>query len=112
TEIETGPGEHRALALADGSRVILNGETRIGYDPKGSRRVTLAYGEALFEIRHDESDPFVVIAGDTRLVDAGTVFNVVHNSSTLEVGVAEGAVIYEGGKGKVRLNPGDVLSRD
>lgn len=109
-DVQTGPGEHRTVTLADGSRVILNGETRISYDPESGRRAELAYGEALFEIRHDESRPFVVMAGETRLVDAGTVFNVVRDSAALEVGVAEGAVIYEGAKGPVRLNPGDVLT--
>jgi transmembrane sensor len=111
-EIKTGPGEHRTLNLADGSRVILNGDTRLSYDPDGERRVTLAHGEALFEIRHDASDPFVVMAGDTRLVDAGTVFNVVSDAGALEVGVAEGAVIYEGADEPVHLHPGDVLTRD
>lgn len=110
-EVQTGPGEHRTITLADGSRVILNGDTRVSYDPESGRHAELAYGEALFEIEHDESRPFVVMAGDTRLVDAGTVFNVVRDDAALEVGVAEGAVIYEGVKGSVRLNPGDVLTQ-
>lgn len=109
-EVQTGPGEHRTVTLADGSRMILNGETRVSYDPKSGRHAELAYGEALFEIRHDESRPFVVMAGETRLVDVGTVFNVARGDTVLEVGVAEGAVIYEGAKGPVRLNPGDVLT--
>lgn len=111
-EIETGPGEHRTLDLADGSRVILNGGTRLSYDPDDERQVTLAHGEALFDIRHDASHPFVVMAGDTRLVDAGTVFNVVSDAGALEVGVAEGAVIYESADKPVHLHPGDVLTRD
>jgi len=111
-QIETAPGEHRTVVLADGSRVILNGGTRISYDADGEREMTLAHGEALFEIRHDASDPFVVMVDDTRLVDAGTVFNVVSGGDALEVGVAEGAVIYQGADEPVHLHPGDVLKRD
>ncbi len=111
-EIETAPGEHRIVTLADGSSVILNGDTRVSYDAREGREMTLAHGEALFKIRHDASDPFVVTVGDTRLVDAGTVFNVVSDDDALQVGVAEGAVIYHGMDKPVQLHPGDVLTRN
>lgn len=109
--IETAPGEHRAIALADGSRIVLNGGTRIAYDPQKPRHVELAHGEALFDVRHDARYPFVVIASGTRLLDAGTVFNVIGDGGSLDVAVAHGAVIYEPGKQAIRLEPGDALSR-
>lgn len=109
--IVTAPGEHRTIALADGSRIVMNGGTRIAYDADQPRFARLEKGEALFEIRHDEARPFVVMAGETRLVDAGTVFNVVNDKHVLEVEVAEGAVIYEGERNPIRLNPGDALVR-
>ncbi|MEZ5737698.1 MAG: FecR domain-containing protein [Novosphingobium sp.] len=71
----------------------------------------LADGEALFTVEHDENNPFVVTIGRTRLIDAGTVFNVVHQNGSLDVAVAEGSVIYEQGKNGIRLNAGDALSR-
>lgn len=108
-QIATAPGEHRTIALADGSRVALNGATRVSYDPSRPRYMVLEQGEALFEVRHNDADPFVVVSGDTRLVDAGTVFNVVREGDGLEVAVSEGAVIYKPGPGEVRLNPGDTL---
>ena len=111
TEIVTAPGEHRTIPLADGSRIRLNGGTRLLIDEDSPRAVELASGEALFEIRHDESDPFVVTVGDTRLVDAGTVFNVISERGALDVAVAEGAVIYRPGADEIRLAPGDALSR-
>jgi transmembrane sensor len=110
-QIATAPGEHRTIELADGSRITLNGGTRVAIDPDTSRQVVLEQGEARFEVHHDTSDPFVVLAGGTRLVDAGTVFNVVRNGEALEVAVAEGAVIYQPGPGEVRLAPGDTLKR-
>jgi transmembrane sensor len=79
--------------------------------PDTPREVALADGEALFEVKHDNRDPFVVIVGGTRLVDAGTVFNVISEDGALDVAVAEGAVIYEPGRKEIRLQAGDVLSR-
>jgi transmembrane sensor len=109
--IVTQPGEHRTVDLADGSRMILNGGTRIVLDEDNPRRIELAQGEALFEIRHNAADPFVITVGDTRLVDAGTVFNVVGQDGALEVEVAEGAVLYRLAGREIRLGPGDGLSR-
>ena len=110
-DIVTAPGEHRTIALSDGSRVALNGGTRISFDPDAPREIRLAQGEALFTVRHDAARPFTVIANGARLLDAGTVFNVVaQQGGAMRVAVAEGAVIYEPGPGQVRLNPGDTLS--
>jgi transmembrane sensor len=110
-QIATAPGEHRMIDLADGSKLALNGSTRVTIDPDTPRQVVLEQGEARFEVRHDASDPFVVLSGGTRLVDAGTIFNVVQDGDALEVGVAEGAVIYEPGANEVRLAPGNTLRR-
>ncbi|MCW4461042.1 FecR domain-containing protein [Sphingomonas sp. BT-65] len=110
-QIATAPGERRAIELADGSRIILNGGTRVTLDRDTPRHVELAQGEALFEVKHDERNPFVVVTGETRLLDAGTVFNVVADGGALDVEVAEGAVIYQPGANQVRLDAGDALSR-
>lgn len=112
TEFVTQPGEHRSFALADGSRIEINGASRLSYDEREPRLISLESGEAMFKVRHDASNPFVVKAGDVRLIDAGTEFNVIHEGGRLEVAVAEGAVIYDGGSAPVRLDPGDWLRRD
>ncbi len=110
-EVATAPGEHRTIALADGSRMILNGATRVAFSESAPRAVELVSGEALFEIRHDARNPFVVTVAGTRLVDAGTVFNVVRDGGALDVAVAQGAVIYAPGKAQIRLDAGAGLSR-
>ncbi|MEP9359691.1 FecR domain-containing protein [Sphingomonas sp. KR3-1] len=104
----TGPGERREVALADGSKMILNGATQVALVDK--REAELVAGEALFEVRHDAAHPFIVKTGDAVLQDAGTVFNVVRDESGLRVSVAEGAVIYQPQADAVRLSPGDALS--
>jgi transmembrane sensor len=59
---------------------------------------------------HDAADPFVVTVGESRLVDVGTVFNVVRHGKDLRVAVAEGAVRYEGQK-SVELAAGQAMHR-
>lgn len=111
TEIVTAPGEHRTIAMEDGSRITINGDSSLSYHPDRPRFVKLDRGEVLFDVHHDDANPFVVQAGATQLVDAGTVFNVVTDSGALEVAVAEGAVIYNPAREAIRLNPGDALTR-
>lgn len=106
-EYATAPGEHREIALADGSKMVLNGGTRVALLDK--RQAELVQGEALFEVRHDAANPFIVKTGDVVLQDAGTVFNVVRDERGLRVSVAEGAVIYQPGADAVHLAPGDAL---
>lgn len=107
-EYATGPGEHREVALADGSKMVLNGATKVAVLDK--RAAELITGEALFEVRHDAANPFIVKTGGVVLQDAGTVFNVVRDEAGLRVSVAEGAVIYQPGAEAVHLAPGDALN--
>ncbi|WP_411291481.1 FecR family protein [Sphingorhabdus sp.] len=91
---ETQLGETREITLSDGSQIAMNGGTVLRLDSKSNRFVRLESGEAVFVIRHDASNPFVVETGDATLQDVGTVFNVRQDGSSLEVSVADGAVRY------------------
>ena len=71
-------GQRMELTLADGTRVWMNSESRLEYPilfARDARRVRLT-GEAMFEVAHDQSHPFVVetFASDIRVL--GTKFNV------------------------------------
>jgi len=114
-EYATAMGERRTVVLDDGSRVILNGGTRLSLDAANPRDVAMAGGEAVFDVKHDASRPFVITTADgTRLVDIGTRFNVESRDGALDVAVAEGAVMYQGGRsggGDIRLDAGEVLVR-
>jgi transmembrane sensor len=107
--VETAAGARRTVTLADGSRIDLNGATRLVLDRENPRLAKLERGEALFTVVHDEARPFVVEAGDATLLDAGTVFNVVRTPQALEVAVSEGEVVYNPEAEKVRLRPGRAL---
>jgi transmembrane sensor len=91
TYYSTSPGETRLIPLADGSTVELAGDSRIALE--GERMARLEAGQALFTIRHDEANPFVLMAAGDRLIDAGTVFDVRLVGERLDLSVAEGAVI-------------------
>lgn len=107
--IATMAGERRSVTLADGSRIDINGATRITLDRRNPRLATLDSGEALFTVVHDERLPFIVHAGGAELRDVGTVFNVVSDDSGLSLGVAEGAVVYNPKREAVTVDAGNTL---
>lgn len=110
-QVVTAAGEHRSVTLADGSRIDLNGATRLVLDRDEVRWARLAEGEALFTVVHDESNPFRVEAGGATLLDMGTVFNVKEEDGLLHVAVAEGAVRYESATEVADLEAGMALVR-
>jgi transmembrane sensor len=99
----TPVGGHEMVTLADGSQIELNTNTTIRVAAGANRRViTLDSGEAYFQVRHDAAHPFIVMAGDHRLLDLGTKFLVRSDADHLEVTLMEG---------RVRLQPAEAASR-
>jgi len=86
-------GGLQAVPMDDGSRVILNTDSalRISLTPK-ERRVDLQQGEAFFQVAKDQQRPFVVIAGNKRVVALGTQFCVRRGGDEVIVSVTEGTV--------------------
>lgn len=67
------------IVLSDGSKILLNKRTTLRYPKifsKKERRVELL-GEAIFEVTHKPSQPFVVVANGVEVEVLGTVFNVM-----------------------------------
>jgi len=108
-EVATAAGEQRTVPLGDGSTVALNGGTRLILDHGNTRFAELEAGEATFTIRHDSAAPFVVVAGDHRIHDLGTAFNMVHEGDRLMVEVIEGAVKYDPHAEAISLTAGQTL---
>jgi len=108
----TPVGGRTILTLFDGSHVELNTNTvlRLG---KNRRSATLVKGEAFFDIKHDEKNPFVVIASGHRITDLGTKFTVRDTTpGTLEVALMEGKARIENTETQLSnhsavLKPGD-----
>jgi transmembrane sensor len=104
--VETVPGERRVVGLADGSRIELNGDTKVMLDRATPRYARLERGEALFNVVHDASSPFRVEAGDADIEDLGTVFNVSRAGEVVAVEVAEGEVAVAAAGQRAHLTPG------
>lgn len=117
---ETPVGGIASLPMEDGSQVTLNTDSRIKVAiSETERRIDLAHGEAFFEVAKDPKRPFVVNAGNKRVVAIGTSFSVrtgldkVGNdvranqirtneiqANEIQVIVTEGAVRIESADGK------------
>jgi transmembrane sensor len=91
--VVTERGERREVALADGSVVQVDPETklRIQYDEK-TRRVYLDRGRALFRVAKNPQRPFLVQADDTIVRAVGTAFGVERQKEGVVVTVSEGKV--------------------
>lgn len=107
--IETMAGEHRTVALSDGSKIEINGASVVTLDEERPRFARLESGEAMFHVVHHDDDPFVVEAGGARIVDLGTAFNVVRRDRQTSVAVSEGVVLYNPGREKVRVVAGQAI---
>ncbi|HJV41766.1 FecR family protein [Caulobacter sp.] len=111
---ETKPGETRRIDLADGSRIMLDGgsklSVRLGWR---TRRVEMGLAQASFDVAKDPSRPFVIGVGDQAVRVVGTEFNIRHDSRSVRVTVRRGVVevAQRDGKGErpTRLTVGQEL---
>ena len=80
----TAQGSKGEFTLPDGTRVWLNGDSRLSYPETfdaEARRVWLD-GEAFFQVRHDASHPFVVDMEVMQVEVLGTEFDARHRTGT------------------------------
>jgi transmembrane sensor len=93
---ETGIGETDSLRLPDGTRVVMAPGSKLAFAAdygSKTRRVEL-FGEALFDVAHDDARPFSVLAGSATIRDIGTTFTVRHfRDANVEVAVTKGSVV-------------------
>ena len=90
----TRVGQQRTQALPDGTRVLLNTDTRIevSYDER-ARRVRLVHGEAWFDVSHRPTWPFLVSVDGEEIRALGTSFIVRHDEAhELSVTLVEGRI--------------------
>lgn len=94
-EAATARGQVGSYTLPDGSTLTLGAASsvRIAFNDK-ERVVYLSGGEGFFDVRHTPDRPFIVVAGQKRVVVTGTKFNVdfLPKENTIEVAVVEGLV--------------------
>jgi transmembrane sensor len=95
--LATAVGQHRNIALSDGTVVTLNTNTIIETNfSRNARQIYLRKGEAHFEVVQDRSRPFLVHAGDAVVRAIGTEFEVrLRTDRHVDVLVNEGRVEVE-----------------
>ena len=115
----TAVGERSTVTFADGTVADLNTDTELDLRfTERERVVELVRGQALFNVAKDEARPFVVVAGNQRIVAVGTVFDVRMNENTLAVTLVEGRVDVSPAAGTgsaqqptpIRMNAGERLT--
>lgn len=88
----------RQDTLPDGSIAFVNKNSHLNYEfnsNKNTRAVKLN-GEAYFEVKHNETQPFVIDANEVLIQDIGTAFNVkaYPGSDSIAVTVESGEVHF------------------
>jgi transmembrane sensor len=92
--VVTGVGQQQVRLLRDGTRVVLNTDTRIevNYD-EHARRVRLIRGEAWFDVAKRPTWPFLVSVDGEEIRTLGTSFIVRHDDAQyLSVTLVEGRI--------------------
>ena len=119
----TPVGGLASVPMADGSQVTLNTDSQIRIALSDhERRVELGHGEAFFEVSKDATRPFIVRAGNQRVIAVGTKFSVRREGNTVQIVVTEGKVRVEDrapshgyradGSADVFLTPGSIARAD
>jgi transmembrane sensor len=102
--VSTKPGYKANIDLPDGSKVWLNGDSKITYDGdlKGKTREVFLSGEAFFDIAKDKTRPFIIHTRTINLKVLGTAFNVRSYESDKET---EAALVHGSIEVTLRNNP-------
>ena len=116
--VVTQLGERSQVVLPDGTKVWLNGESRLKYnaDFSGRTRDVALMGEAFFEVRKDTLRPFRVSMNDLQVEVLGTSFDAMNYAfgSSEEVVLKSGSVKISGEhlRRPVTLRPDERFSLD
>lgn len=93
TRLSTTHAGVQTLDLPDGSHIALNIDSQltVRYYPR-KREITLAQGEAYFQVAPDTGKPFTVTTAHSTVRVLGTTFNVQTTPASLDVKVMQGKV--------------------
>jgi transmembrane sensor len=96
TQIATTRAQHKDAVLPDGSKVALGGMTTLRFTFARDRRtIEMQNGEALFNVVHERSRPFVVKTALGDITAVGTAFDVNVGRSAVVLSVSEGVVAFD-----------------
>ncbi|RPG82688.1 MAG: FecR family protein [Crocinitomicaceae bacterium TMED209] len=107
-------GGQFSLNLEDGTKVLLNSDSKIKYPVKfikgKKRQVELLYGEAFFEVsssKNNNGSEFIVSTKSQKINVLGTKFNIkaYNEDNVITTTLVEGKVKVENGKNQILLLP-------
>lgn len=119
-EVYSPTGMISRLTLPDGSKVVLNNNSKLTYPIKFSddQRMIKLDGEAFFEIEKDSLKPFLIHTAGMNVRVLGTSFNLKaydDDSETilsLKQGLVQAETIRKGEVENIKLEPGEQLIVD
>ncbi|MGO3860546.1 MAG: FecR family protein [Halomonas sp.] len=89
----TAPGQSQHLQLADGSSLLLDGNSALDIDlTEMQRRLTLRRGRLWIDAAKDPQRPLIITAGEASVRVIGTHFSVMRSGDRVTVTVSEGQV--------------------
>lgn len=113
---QTAPGETRDVVLKDGTRIAMNGGSRLTVQLTGDvRRVKMDQAQAAFDVAHDSDRPFLIDVGESQVRVIGTAFDIRRDETTTRVSVSRGLVQVsdlQTPSRAVRLTVGQSVARD
>lgn len=117
--VEVPAGQNMSITLNDGTRVFLNGGSKLEYPPlfTGDKRNVRLSGEAFLQVEHDENHPFIVSTFASEIEVLGTEFNVFadeangHFSTTLLNGKVKVSTFDGRDAEQVVLNPDEMVRK-
>ena len=88
---ETGVGEQKRVTLEDGSQLFLDAQTKVGIlFSDTARSAAMSYGRANFQVTSDAKRPFIVEAGQRRIVANHCDFDVRCDGGRVQVVLIHG----------------------
>jgi transmembrane sensor len=113
---QTAPGETRDVVLKDGTRIAMNGGSRLTVQLTGDvRQVKMDQAQAAFDVAHDSDRPFLIDVGESQVRVIGTAFDIRRDETTTRVSVSRGVVQVsdlQTPSRAVRLTVGQSVARD
>jgi transmembrane sensor len=109
----TGIGEIGRQTLDDGTKLVLNADTRIRVAYFRDRReIVMERGEVIFDVARDPQRPFTVDSGHAKITVLGTRFAVNRLEHLVRVSVDHGRVKVEAQDAQGRAREGYVILSD
>ena len=109
-QVNTGAAQKESVLLVDGTKVILNSESKLTYNRNynNNNRSVHLVGEAYFSVKKG-SIPFNIQTPHGKISVLGTSFNVRTRNDGFEVGVNDGEVQVSNENGLLNLSKGQLI---